>query len=174
MKKIVTNILIITLLVACGDSDSEDFDPTRIDIVTGMLLTTPQGTISELWGNPNLPTNPRSNIFPKPATGTIRVITNSQIKNIWLISGFPSRRFVNTDFQEVFAENPYQVGEIEANSIRSLANLNATDINLNLDGLSEGYYRIFIQFQDDSLTWDNFYVDTSGSVNLTDINFWDN
>lgn len=172
MKKILTYVLLITLLMACGDRDEEDFDPTRIDIVTGMLVATPQGIVTELWGNPNLPANPRSNVFPKPASGTVRVLTNSPIKNIWLISGFPSRRFVNTDFQQVFAQDPYDVGAIETSAIRSFENLGATDININLEGLNDGYYRLFIQFQDDTLTWDNFYVDRSGSVNLDDINFW--
>ena len=172
MKKIITFVCIIALLAACGDSDEEDFDPTRIDIVTGMQLVDTQGAAIEQWGNPNLPNVARAAVFPKPATDVIRVETSSSIKTIWLVSGSPTRRFVDTNFQEVFAQNSYDVSEIETNSVRAFENLDQTDIALNLDGLSQGYYRIFIQFQDDSLTWDNFYIGASTSANLDDINFW--
>lgn len=162
----------ITLFAGCGDSDEEDFDPTRIDIVTGMQVVDAQGTSIEQWGNPNLPNTIRATVFPKPATGTIRVITSSSMKNIWLVSGFPTKRFVDTNFQQLFAQNPYNVGEIQTNSTRAFENLDQTNITINLDGLSQGYYRMFIQFQDDTFTWDNFYVGVSSSTNFDDINFW--
>ncbi len=172
MKKIVMYVLIIASFSTCGDSDGEDFDPTRIDIVTGMQLTGTQGSAIEEWGNPNLPNVARATVFPKPATDVIRVQTSSVIKNIWLISGFPTRRFADTNFQEVFAQNTYDVQEVATTSVRAFENLNQTDITINLDGLSQGYYRMFIQFQDDSFTWDNFYVGASNAINFDDINFW--
>lgn len=165
-------LCIIALLAACGDADEEDFDPTRIDIVTGMQVVNTQGAAVEQWGNPNLPNVARATVFPKPATDVIRVETTSSIKHIWVISGFPTKRFVDTNFQQVFAQNSYDVEEVSANATRTLENLNQTIVDVNLDGLSQGYYRMFIQFQDDSLTWDNFYVAGSGSVNFDDINFW--
>lgn len=172
MKRIVMCLCVIALLAACGDSDDEDFDPTRVDIVTGMQLSDAQAANIELWGNPNIPTVRRAVVFPKPATDVIRVVTSSSIKNIWLVSGFPTRRFFDTNFQEVFAQNSYDVSEVAASSIRALENLDQTEIVINLDGLSQGYYRIFVQFQDDSLTWDNFYVGVNTGGNLDDINFW--
>jgi hypothetical protein len=172
MKKIVMYLGVIAFFVACGDSDTEDFDPTRIDIVTGMQLVDAQATAIELWGNPNTPFVRRAVVFPKPATDVIRVQTSTSIKNIWLVAGFPTRRFFDTNFQEVFAQSSYDVGEVALSAIRALENLDQTDITLNLEGLSQGYYRMFVQFQDDSITWDNFYVGVSTSGNLEDINFW--
>ena len=172
MRKIVMYLWIIVLFFACGDSDGEDFDPIRIDIVTGMQLTDTQGSAIEAWGNPNVPNVTRVTVFPKPAAGSIRVQTSVSIKNIWLVSGVPTRRFEDTNFQEVFAQNSYDIEQIGTTSIQSLVSLDVTDITLNLDGLSQGYYRIFVQFQDNSLTWDNFYLGASNTINLDDINFW--
>lgn len=172
MKKIAAYLFVFALFIACGDSDSEDFDPTRVDLVTGMFLTTPEGVITEEWGNPNLPSNPRVTVFPNPASGMVRVVTSDPIQNVWFVSGFPSRRFFDTNFEQVFAQNPYEVASIESSSVRSFENINGTNISLNLEGLGQGYYRLFIQFQDNSLTWDNFYIDTGSPVNLNDINFW--
>lgn len=173
MKKIITYVFLFLIIVGCGDNDSEDFDPTRVDLVTGMFVVSQQGDITEEWGNPNLPTNLRSTISPNPASGDIRVTTDQPIQNVWLVSGFPSRRFFDTNFEEVFVQNPYEITSVESSAIRSFDTFSGPDITLNLEGLGQGYYRMFIQLQDNTLTWHNFYIDTGAPTDLNDINFWD-
>jgi hypothetical protein len=173
MKKNIVWLFIFALLVSCGDDNSEDFDPTRIEIVTGMNIVTPEGITTEQWGNPNIPTNPNFNIFPKPAFETIRVITPSAIQQIWLVRGVPTQLLSETDFDQVFATTPYQVEDVQANAFRTFEAAGSADVVLQLTGITQGYYRLFIQLQNGSLVWDNIYVQGSSDVNLNDINFWD-
>lgn len=172
MKKILALMVIFTLLISCGDDDSEDFDPTRLDIVTGMNLTNDLGQIEAVWGNPNVSVTSSVAVFPKPAFGTIRIEATTSIKNIWIVRGVPSRRFTDTNFVQVFAENPFQQNEVEAISFKTFDNLNTNNIVLNISDISQGYYRIFVQLQDDSIISDNIYVEGTNGVNLDDINFW--
>ena len=172
MKKIFVLVIIFMLFISCGDNDSEDFDPTRLDIVTGMNLTNTLGQIEAVWGNPNVSVNTSVVVFPKPAFGSMRIEATTSIKNIWMVRGVPSRRFTDTDFVQVFAENPFQQQEVEAISFRTFDNLNASSIALNLSDISQGYYRVYVQLQDNSIISDNIYVERTNGVNLDDINFW--
>jgi len=172
MKKYIVWFWVLMLCISCGDDNSEDFDPTRLEIVTGMNLVTQEGITIEQWGNPNIPTNPNYNIFPKPAFETIRVITPSAIQQIWLVRGVPTQLLSETDFDQVFIQSPYQVADVEANAFRSFEAAGSTDINLSLDGITQGYYRMFILLANGSLLWDNIYVQGSNTVDLDEINFW--
>lgn len=172
MKKNIIWLLALTLFISCGDDNSEDFDPTRLEIVTGMNVITPEGITTEQWGNPNIPTNPNYNIFPKPAFESIRVITPNAIEQIWLVRGVPTQLLSETDFDQVFEQSPYQLADVEANAFRTFEPAGATDVNLSLDGITQGYYRIFIQLQNGSLIWDNIYVQGSSTIDLNEINFW--
>ena len=89
-----------------------------------------------------------------------------------MVRGVPSRRFTDTDFVQVFAENSFQEQEVEAISFRTFDNLNASSIALNLSDISQGYYRVYVQLQDNSIISDNIYVERTNGVNLDDINFW--
>jgi hypothetical protein len=173
MKKNVVWLFVLALLISCGDNNREDFDPTRLEIVTGMNVVSPDGITIEQWGNPNIPTNPNYNIFPKPAFESIRVITPSAIQQIWLVSGVPTQLLFDADFDLVFAQTPYQLEDVEANAFQTFEISGATDVNLSLEGITQGYYRIFIQLENGTLIWDNIYVQGSDTVDLNAINFWD-
>ena len=165
--------VVIALVVSCGDDDSEDFDPTRLDIVTGMTLTNSQGQTIESWGNPNTNANGSISIFPKPAFESIRIVANSTIRNVWMVQGVPSRRFFDTNFQQVFSENPFQQSEVEAIAFRTFDNVNGNNVNLNLSDIRQGYYRVFVQLENNTIVSDNIYLQGSSTVDLNAINFWD-
>ena len=173
MKKWIVVLVMATLFISCGDEDEEDFDPTRLDIVTGLRLRDNLGQVIATWGNPNVSSNTAMAVFPIPANDVIRVQTGSAIQNIWVVSGFPSRRFFDTDFAQVYAENPFQENAVRAAAIRSFDNVGSTNIVLNLSDVSQGYYRLYVQLQNGSILIDNIYVDQSGNPDLTGINFWD-
>lgn len=172
MKKWMLCLVVLMLCVSCGDSDSEDFDPTRLDIVTGMNVVSSQGNPIEQWGNPNVATNINYNIFPKPAFETITITTSNTIEQVWLVRGEPTQNFPDTNFSQVLSENPYRLEDIEANAFRSF-DASSSNVTLLLSDITPGYYRLFIQLQNGSLIWDNIYVQATSTVNFNDINFWD-
>ncbi len=173
MKKWMLFVFVLTIFMSCGDSDDEDFDPTRLDIVTGMNLKNDLGQAVEVWGNPNVSSTSSVIVFPNPAIETLRVQANTGIQNIWIVNGFPSRRFFDTNFAQVFADNPFQQVEIEAVASRTFDNLNGNTITLNVSDIAQGYYRLFVQLQNGTIILDNIYIDQSGNPDVTGINFWD-
>jgi hypothetical protein len=173
MKKVIIGLLMAVVFIACGDNDEEDFDPTRLDIVTGINVTNSSGQIVQVLGNPNVSSNGSISIFPKPAFETIRIVANSSIRNIWMVRGTPSRAFFDTNFQQVFADNPFQQSEVEASSFRAFENLNGNNIDLNLADINQGYYRVFVQLENNTIVSDNIYLQGSSTVDINDINFWD-
>lgn len=173
MKKLILMVIVLTLFISCGDNDEEDFDPTRLDIVTGLNLKNDAGQPIVSWGNPNVTLTTSVVLFPNPAIDILRVQASTGIINIWIVNGFPSRRFFDTNFSQVFADNPFQQGEIEASASRTFDNLNGNNLTLNVSDISQGYYRLFVQLQNGSIISDNIYIDRSGNPDLTGINFWD-
>lgn len=172
MKKWTLWLMVLTLCVSCGDSDSEDFDPTRLEIVTGMNVVSAQGNPVEQWGNPNVTTNISFSVFPKPAFESVQIIANTMIQRAWLVSGEPTQNFPDTDFNQVISENPYRVEDIEARA-SNIYESSSSNMTILLSDITPGYYRLFIQLQNGSLIADNIYVQATSTVNFNDINFWD-
>jgi hypothetical protein len=173
MKKWMFGMMMLIVFVSCGDNNREDFDPRRIEIVTGMNLTDANGIPVEQWGNPNVPSNVNFSIFPKPAFESIRIRTNSAMQRIWLIRGVPTQLLFDTDFDQVFAETPYQFADVEAYAFRTIETPSTTEVDVSLTDITQGYYRVFIELANGSIIWDNIYVQGSNTVDFIDINFWD-
>ena len=173
MKKWITLLFVLTLFIGCGDNDEEDFDPTRLDIVTGLNLKDNFGQAAGRWGNPNV-TVPTSVVaYPNPVRDALTVRATTGIQNIWIVNGLPSRNFPDTNFTQVFADNPFQQSSIEAVASRSFDNLNGNNIAINLEGISQGYYRLYVQLQNGSIISDNIYITQTGNPDLEGINFWE-
>ncbi|MEM7380658.1 MAG: hypothetical protein AAF361_05600 [Bacteroidota bacterium] len=170
MKKIFT-LFLVTCLFAC-QSDDEGGSPNQndIDLVTGIDLRQTLTSVSIRLGNPNS-FNTGIALTPNPNLGTLIVTSTLPVTDIWLVAAEANKIFQDVDFREFYTSNPYQEADVVAVADLSLNDLDAFEINVNTESLSEGYYRIFIK-ADGQLYWDNVY--TGGTnMNVNDLmDFW--
>ncbi|WP_299113477.1 hypothetical protein [uncultured Winogradskyella sp.] len=163
-------ISFLTVFACSNDDDGGSSNKTAIDIVTGINARQDNLSAGFRLGNPNvrMPLNISSVsviAFPNPVRDFLSIQisqTNEVITDIWLVDANANKIFQDTDFNAILNENTYTVNEISQASMQSYNDLSNTNINLNLEGFETGYYRVFIK-TDQSLYWDNIYVDNDGA-----------
>ncbi len=148
----------------CGDT--EDPEPTNenpelaINLVTGINMTDEQGAPVGNVGNPNVyPGNLM--LFPKPCKDVISVFDMSNFKNIWVTKGNKNQSFADIEYDRLLANTDYPTDSIllVTELIFELENQDVSQVNLNLENLSTGYYRVFVEMKSGDLFYDNIYVD---------------
>ncbi|WP_439152408.1 hypothetical protein [Winogradskyella sp.] len=169
-------ILLLFTLLACSSDDNNNNGNNEIDIdlVTGIFARQDSFSAGFRLGNPNvrMPLSISSTsivAFPNPVNNFLSIEisqTNEVITDVWLVSANANQIFQDTDFDEVYNENTYTINQISQVSIQSFNDLSNTNLMLNLESFETGYYRVFIK-TDQSLFWDNIYVDNDG-VNITE------
>lgn len=171
MKKGIVLILLLATLISCDKDNDSTLDPMQVTLVTGINLSNSFAQPLGILGNPNVKSGTVV-VYPKPTNDLLNVASIASIKNIWLLRGNVATGYENTNFSSVFSENDYDLTEIQNAAVRDFSNLSGTDIVLNVSDMGEGYYRIFVQLNDDSLVWDNIYIGNSVMGNFENINFW--
>ena len=157
------------LFIQCNNEDPFIPPPPElsfkdIDVVTGITFRDAQGQLVGQWRNPNDFTGPTV-VFPNPVNDVASILSvDLNVKKIWVVNA----QCLNTDeqnplFLEV-ASLEYSVEELNTNSIKALDIDPVFNLDLNLSDLRPGFYRIFIQLENDDLHWNNVFVDPD--VNL--------
>ncbi|MBO3116851.1 hypothetical protein J4050_08840 [Winogradskyella sp. DF17] len=179
--KYLVILFVSAIFLSCSDDDVDNTTnlETAIDLVTGINAKQDTNSIFQL-GNPNVRmpigfTSLSIIAFPNPVNSALNISlsqTNEVITNVWLVRANAEKIFQDTDFDAIYTENTYTIDEVSQASIQEFNGFSNNEIILNLEGLDTGYYRVFIK-TDDSLYWDNIYVDNDG-VDITEFfDFWE-
>ena len=171
MKRVYIIIGIILLSVSCSSDDSKPSNEKDLELFTGMIARTSERGLSILMGNPNILVD-QTLMFPNPAISSIviREYSNAEITNVWFVKVNPQKKYQTVDFNSILNSKLYTDSEIESKADLSLNNLNGTDLSINLENLSFGYYRVFLKVGD-KIQWNNIYI--GNDKNIEDlIAFW--
>lgn len=170
--------VIILLLLACLSCDGDDSNASRdeetnLNLITGISAVTDEFSEPLLLGNPN-EFNGNLKVYPNPVINSfvIKSTFNSSITDVWIIKGSPEKKFQNEDFSEVLNSSLYAESELLTNSELNLSELNGENLSINLggEGLSMGYYKVFVKV-DGEIFWANIYFGNDKDIiELT--NFW--
>lgn len=167
LKQFIYLFFVLTIALFgynCGDN--EDPEPANenpelaINLVTGINMTDETGAPISSVGNPNV--FPRNlNLFPKPCKDVISVFDQSNIKNIWITKGNKNQNFEDVEFDRLLANTDYSFDSIISVTelIFELETQSVNQVNLNLENLPTGYYRVFVELESGNLSYDNIYVD---------------
>lgn len=168
-------------IISCSEDDNaSSVDPKAIDLVTGIVVAQDINSEGYGLGNPNIrmPKNLSSiyvYAYPNPTSNNLTVglsQTTDNITDVWFVKANAQMIFQETDFEELLNENTYTTSEISQVSTHAINDLSVSNITLNLEGYEAGYYKVFIK-TDESLYWDNVYIDNNG-VDISELfESWD-
>ncbi|ULC58341.1 hypothetical protein MBM09_10450 [Flaviramulus sp. BrNp1-15] len=166
--------IIVLFLVSCqsgDDSTTNKSGETDLKLITGMEARASEFGSSILLGNPNVFSS-HILMYPNPAIGFLNIkgSVDTVITDVWLVEGNPQKTFQSVDFSKVLNSNLYKETELLSNSTLNFSELSGSNINLNLENVSFGYYKIFIKANDEIL-WGNIYI--GNDIDIDDlISFW--
>ena len=169
MRKLFFPLCCALLLVACGDDDITR-DPyaeeLNLEIVTGLQCRDANGAPVSTLGNPNVRSG-EVDIFPNPSNGDVLVQyfggASLQVRQYWVFAAEQNTDYAAIDYQAVLTGSTYSADEVsDLNSVQTNI-VNQSAFALDLSNLMPGYYRIFYLMGDETLLWDNLYVDPSAT-----------
>lgn len=177
MKQCFFLILSVFSLLSCDPEQkvvTPDTQPDEMDIVTGLATRDANGQSMSGLGNPNIrPGN--AAVFPNPADDVVAFYSQEKINALFLLPGKVDTTFAHIDYSTLLADADYPEAEIAADAVKSFENLDATEFIVSVADLPTGYYRVFYRMEDNSLWWDNLYIDHENpfpqSLNLL-VKFW--
>jgi len=169
--------LAVLVVFSCSNDDDATIggsNETAIDLVTGLIARPDAYSPGFRLGNPNIrmPASISSTTiiaFPNPIISAFSIQmaqTSEVINNIWLVKANANKIYQDTDFDEILSENTYTVSQIESVAETSFDGISSTNVTLDLGSFEAGYYRVFIK-TDQSLYWDNIYINNDG-VDITE------
>lgn len=196
MKKISV-LIMLCITFSCKKErvveQEETINPEAINIITGIKIVNDLSREMGYFGNPNVLLQNNSKIssryitddvveepnqnndlmsfYPNPSRTNIFNIRSSEsrIKSIWILKGKINKSFFEVNFNELLHNTLYTVEEIQEKSVFSLKDLNDNSTKVKLSGLEKGFYRVFVQLQDGTITWNNIFVGFSGDYNELDV-----
>lgn len=155
--------------LACPNDPEDEFpmemdDPFDINIVTGIQLRDINANPIGAFGNPNVSTEQSVAAFPNPAGNALFVQVFEQDKTVtscWLFPATTDTSFADVDYDNYL--DGYTIAEIEDRTDLETFLPDAASFQLDLSGLSPGYYRIFYDLDTGERRWDNLYIDPTAS-----------
>ena len=170
MRKILILFASI-LLLSCSDDSSTPFNETDLNLITGINLTDTGTNVAMQLGNPNVLNNLLT-VYPNPPSGMISIKSFENIEDIWLVPAKAQKVFQTTNFNDILNSELYTESELDSNSELKFLDINFNNIQLNLENLSSGYYKLFVKIKG-NIYWENIYVPNS-NFDINDlIKFWD-
>ncbi|MBU2951468.1 hypothetical protein KO493_12250 [Tamlana agarivorans] len=171
----MTIIFVLLLLVSCS-SDSENNNSTskgEVELVTGINIRSSEYSEVTRLGNPNVFTKNQFVVFPNPlARPYLSVKSSVNISDAWVISANAEKTQQQADFSSILNSDYYNESEIELNAKMEFIDVNSTNLILNLENLSSGYYKVFVKING-NLYWDNIFLQ-GNDLDVDDlINYWD-
>jgi len=171
MKKL-TLILALLLFISCSsDENNSSSNETDIGLVTGINLRDSGSLPIGQLGNPNVFTNNQFTLYPNPPARVLGLLSTEKMTDIWLTPASAKKIYQQTDFSTVLNSNLYAETQIESTAALEFLNLNATRINLNLENLNAGYYKVFVKING-ALYWENIFVPDNNFEMDDLINYW--
>lgn len=166
-------ILIFTIiaLFSCEkdtpDPIAQQASELSLNIVTGVEMRDESGAAISKVGNPNIKKGETS-VFPNPSTGEVNAfILNGFLEEVWILEASQNKDFANEDFADIFSSHEVSLDSISDKKIMDFGfpGQDIRGVNLNLDNLETGYYRIFYRTAADEILWDNLKIDKSTDPN---------
>jgi hypothetical protein len=155
MKKILFACLLLFVLSCSSDSSTGQ---DAIDLVTGVTFRqTPEDLPMEL-GNPNVWVNNQFILYPNPVKQHLLLVSQTPISDIWIIPAHAQKIYQSVDYSTVLTTTTYSEAAVADHASISIDALTSTVVDVNVESLTEGYYRVFVKI-DGVLYWDNVYVD---------------
>jgi hypothetical protein len=173
MKNLFPLFLLVLLFAACEDDETMTPDPyeaeLQLEIVTGINVRDTNGSPIGSYGNPNVFSG-EVDFYPNPAIGQANVIyfggSGLSVKQYWIFSATKNTEYADIDYNILLNNATYSPDEVAALTVVQTNTVNLSNFALNVDNFTPGYYRIFYLMSDNTLLWDNIYVDPTA----TDLN----
>ena len=172
MKK-MTIIFALLIFISCGNDDENNnsTSETDIELVTGINIRNSEFSAPTRLGNPNVFTNNQFIAYPNPPAGALSLLASENISDVWITPANAEKIYQQSDFNSILNSDLYAESLIESNAEMEFLNLNSTNLVLNLENLTSGYYRVFTKING-TLYWDNIYIPESNFEIEDLINYW--
>ena len=174
IKKCIFGIIIAVSCLSCGNDDdsTSNANETSIDLVTGLLLRQGPFDTPTSLGNPNS-LDGFTIAYPVPTTSALSILdvnlTQAPITDVWVVRANAQKLYQNTNFTTLLNSDLYTEEQLNELSELTVTGNEQSNIILNLEDFSEGYYRVFIK-RDNQIFWHNIY---KGSADLEQLfEFW--
>jgi hypothetical protein len=173
MKNLFSFFLVVLLFAACNDDDTmpDPYDAElQLEIVTGINVRDINAAPLGSYGNPNIFSG-EVDFYPNPAIGQANVIyfgaAGLSVQQYWIFAAAKNTEYADIDYNMLLNNATYSPDEVAALNVVQTNTVNQPSFALILDGLTPGYYRIFYLMNNNTLFWDNIYVDPTASNQLT-------
>ncbi|MFK7771367.1 MAG: hypothetical protein AB8F94_04475 [Saprospiraceae bacterium] len=180
MKNILLlfSTLFLLQFMSCksDDNTNKPMDETvyqELGIVTGLDFFDNNGSPIGQWELPNH--NPGEiSTYPIPNNGNVFVYSPNKIVRIWLIPATCTIDSSSDDIPTLSQDLTYTIAELENVQVKDipLTDFN-TQVALNFNDVSAGFYKIFFEVESGDLFWQNLYIDPTAS-NFPTFDFLDN
>ncbi len=168
MKKLIFLLSLTLCFAACKDDDT--LDPftadLALDIDTGLQTRDINGAPIGQLGNPNTLAG-EVDIFTNTAIRSANIqyfgSANLQIQQYWIFPAEPRTDYADINFSTLLSNDTYSADEVSDLNVTQTNLVNLSAIAVTLDDFTPGYYRIFYLMSDETLLWDNLYIDPSAS-----------
>jgi len=151
-------LLLLSLAFSCRPlPEIDEHHATDIHIVTGLHLREHDGSSRGTLGNPNTKAG-TIEAYPNPADDVLSVHSSDTIQKVWITVGFQETGFQDTDFESLFQSLEHQPADLEIFTAK-IFNPASSIFNLDVSDLPSGYRRIFYLMQDNTIRWDNLFID---------------
>jgi len=169
----MTIIFTLLILISCSNDDENNSSTseTDIELVTGVNIRNSEFSAPTQLGNPNVFTNNQFIAYPNPPAGALSLLASENISDVWITTANAEKIHQQTDFNSFLNSDLYTESAIELNTEMEFMDLNSTNLVLNLENLTSGYYRVFVKINE-NLYWDNIYIPESNFEIVDLINYW--
>ena len=172
MKKITIIFALIIFINCSNDNEnSNSTTETSIELITGINIRNSEFSEPTQLGNPNILTNNKFIAYPNPPAGALSLLATENISDVWITPANAEKIYQQTNFNSILNSELYTQSLIESNAEMEFINLNSTNLVLNLENLTSGYYRVFVKING-TLYWDNIYIPSSNFEINDLINYW--
>ena len=169
MKNLFPLLLLVLLFVACQDDDTTP-DPyeaeLQLGIVTGINVRDVNAVPLGSYGNPNVFSG-EIDFYPNPSSGQANVIyfggVGLTVRQYWIFAATKSTEYADINYNQLLNNATYSPDEVAALTVVQTNTVNQGSFALILDGFTPGYYRIFYLMNNNTLYWDNIYVDPTAT-----------
>ena len=173
MKKLMMVFFFISLFMSCSNDDKIEnslTSQTNINLVTGIDLRQDEFSETIRLGNPNTFID-QTLVYPNPPVDflSIQTFNGADISSVWIVNGQKEKIYQDLNFDSVLNSDLYTIQELENQATLQFLDNASSNLLVNLENLSDGYYRIFIEVNE-NIEWHNIY---KGGVDITNfINSW--
>lgn len=174
------NLFLLLVCVACFAAcpkDDEVVDPytqeLALDIVTGLQARDSNGAPAGLYGNPNVFSG-EVDVYPNPALAQANVQyfggSGLDVQQYWIIAATQNTDYAGINYDMLLRNDTYSADEVSTLNTVQTNVVGAAAFAIDFSGFTPGYYRIFYLMSDETLLWDNLYIDPNAGSPMTLLN----